>query len=140
MVTHFRLVPAAVFMYDCSRLLFLLLLLNSQLNSGFGLYSGHIPLAMYTAPNALFPLMSLFLFIFPDRSRAYIPLYITGKAISLLCLIVWLFFAFRQILDTSRIMWAVFFCAADIGTIMGMLLQNFDARYSENITKIDGGE
>jgi hypothetical protein len=119
-----RLVPAAIFFYDCSRLLFLLTLLYTIQSTGLQMHISNLPLMMYSAPNALFPLMSFFLLIRSDGYGNFIPLYITGKVLALLCMLIWLFFVFQQIIDIRRVMWAIFFCAADLGTIMGMAMQN----------------
>jgi len=120
----FRLVTAAIFVYDCSRLAFLISLLHSHLSTAPDSGSLTIPFMMYTAPNALFPLMSFFLFNSLDLYRSYIPLYITGKILALLCMLIWLLFTLQYLFDTYKILWAVFFCAADLGTIMGMAMQN----------------
>ena len=130
MIKKFRLVPASVFIFDCSRFFFLLKLL--QLNSGPFIGSIHLPLVMYASPNALFPLMSLFLLIRFDVSGAYIPLYITGKILAMLCLAVWMFFALEYIFGADKIMWAVFLCAADLGTIMGMATQKINRQETTN--------
>jgi len=116
----FRLIPTVIFIYDCSRLFFLIALLGFFLK--LGPESGIIkfPLLVYTAPNALFPLMSLFLLIHFDFSRAYIPLYITGKFLGLLCMMVWILFSLRFASHSSLLFWAVSLGAADLGTIMGM--------------------
>ncbi|GHV85117.1 hypothetical protein AGMMS50230_07250 [Spirochaetia bacterium] len=143
MVKRLRTVQTAVFIYDCSRLIFLLMLLVSYLKQEADpvLFRGlPLPYMMYTAPNALFPLMALFLFLNFDTFRVYVPLYITGKSLSLLCMLIWLFFALQQFVFTaggfsgqillgalSRVLWAVFLCAADIGTIMGMLVMREEA-------------
>ena len=134
MTKNFRLVPAAVFIYDCSRFLFLLMLLSFFLKSMPELQSVNLPLMMYAAPNALFPLMAFFLLFRFDISKAYIPLYITGKTLALLCMFIWLFFALQQIFNVFRVLWAVFFCAADLGTIMGMAMRNEEVQSSQEIT------
>ena len=55
-----------------------------------------------------------------SASGAYVPLYITGKVLSMLCLIIWIFFSLRQIFNTRDILWAVFLFIAELGTVMGM--------------------
>ena len=120
-IKGFNPVPMAVFIFDCSRFLFLLRLLALVPAPGSGFGNINLPLMMYAAPNALFPLMSFFLLIRFDVSRAYIPLYIIGKVLGLMCVLIWLFFI-RRIPEAS-IMWAVFLCAADAGTVMGTALR-----------------
>jgi len=132
-------VSIAIFIFDCSRLLFLLKLLVIYLKPGSGFGTVNLPLMMYAAPNALFPLMSFFLLIRLDNSRAYIPVYIIGKVLGLLCMMIWLFFSVRQIPEISKILWAVFLCTADIGTIMGMALRD-DSSLTRTMDVTEGGE
>jgi hypothetical protein len=131
-------VPIAVFVYDCFRLLFLLTLLVQYLKHGMGF---NIPLFMYAAPNALFLLMSFSLLIRPDDFRAYIPLYITGKALSLLCMVIWLVITMGQMLNVKGILWVLFLSAADMGTIMGTALRtNSVDRQDIRVDLAEGGE
>jgi len=117
-----RIVPAAILFFDCSRLLFLLTLLAAYMRPHEMIRGSGFPYMMCAAPNVLFPLMSFFLFIRLENFKAFIPLYITGKSLALLCMILWLFTSFIQINITGleRIVWAVFLGLADLGTIMGM--------------------
>ena len=121
-IRHLRLVPAAVFIFDCSRFLFLLVILAVFLNTALDFKIVRLPLIMYASPNALFPLMSFFLLIRFNASRAFIPLYIVGKALCLLCVIIWILFSLKQKqgLFAPEVMWLMFLSAADLGTIMGM--------------------
>ncbi|MDR0447540.1 MAG: hypothetical protein LBH07_02610 [Treponema sp.] len=128
-----RLAPIAVLIYDCSRFLFLLMLLSiyQKPESPFNL-----PLVMFTAPNALFPLMSFFLLVHFESSKAYKPLYIMGKSLSLLCIILWLIFTMHLILNIQRVLWAVFLGIADLGTISGIAVWNEET----NLVTAQGGE
>jgi hypothetical protein len=115
-----------VFVYDCSRFLFLLAL-TASLAPGAALSGGvELPQVMIAAPNALFPLMSFFVLFRFDISRSYAPLYMAGKTCALICLGAWIVFSPpRQAgLNPGRsvagVSWAVFLGAADVGTIMGM--------------------
>ncbi|MCL1812473.1 MAG: hypothetical protein FWG29_02995 [Treponema sp.] len=145
---NLRLVPAVVFIYDCSRLLFLVALSGVFLRPGPDLKSINFPLMMFVSPNALFPLISFFLLIRFDIFKAYIPLYITGKALCLVCLTVWLFFGLRQILGIREILWPVFLSAADLASIMGTALYNTELPYENsgaeaprtNVHAAEGGE
>ena len=119
-----RLVPAVVFVYDCTRLFFLIAVLAIFLNPDLEFKIINLPMMMFIAPNALFPLMSFFLLIFFRQSRAFIPLYIIGKALCLLCLIVWMFYMLDKISGIREILWAVLLCVADFATIMGAVLQS----------------
>jgi hypothetical protein len=118
---HFRrvFVSVAILFFDCSRLLFLLALLAAQVKPAEMFRIGGFPYIMCAAPNALFPLISFFLFIYPQMSKPYIPLYITGKCLALLCMVLW--FMDRLVISgADSIMWVFFLGIADIGTIMGM--------------------
>ena len=126
-----RIVPAAILFFDCSRMLFLLTLLTAYLKPGEMFQGIAFPYMMCAAPNALFLLMSLFLFIRPAAFGAYIPLYITGKSLSLLCMIFWLLLSLNRT-GVERIMWAVFLGLADLGTIMGMVVMGTE---ETNITE-----
>jgi len=132
----FRLVTAVIFVYDCSRLAFLISLLRNYLSTVPDSGSLTIPYMMYTAPNALFPLMSFFLLKNLSLYKPYIPLYITGKVLALLCMLIWLLFTLQYLFDTYKILWAIFFCAADLGTIMGMALRNVEIPNMQNQVKM----
>jgi hypothetical protein len=83
----FRPLRAVLFAYEMIRLLFLLFLAYFlQLPISF-------PWPLYAVPNALFPLMTLFLLIRLPDYRAYIPLYIAGKISALAASLGWLFFS-----------------------------------------------
>ncbi|MDR2551867.1 MAG: hypothetical protein LBD31_01685 [Treponema sp.] len=120
------LVRASLFVYDCSRFLFLLLVFLALNPGGSGPFqnpAGVFPHVMYAAPNALFPLMSFFLLIRFGLSRAYIPLYATGKALCVLCLFIWLILAIRWFRQIPRLLvWPFFIGAADLGSVMGAFL------------------
>jgi hypothetical protein len=47
-----------------------------------------IPWLAFASPGALFPLMALFLWLDISRYKAYLPLYIAGKCIGILSLLV----------------------------------------------------
>ncbi|MDR1388533.1 MAG: hypothetical protein LBJ31_00960 [Treponema sp.] len=108
-----------LFAYDCLRLFFLLAILLPL--SDFDPPRAGIPLLMYAAPNALFPLMSLFLLIRFEASKQYIPLYATGKLVVLACVVVWLFFDLHLAGMRRPLFWA-FIGAADLGSLGVMAL------------------
>ena len=68
-------------------------------------YSGtfQVPYLVYTAPNALFPLMAFFLLIRPRESHSYLSLYIAGKTVTISAALGWLVFFFFKLSDTLRI-------------------------------------
>ena len=134
-IKNLRLVPLVVFVFDCSRLLFLVALSGVFLRPGPDFKSINLPLMMFVSPNALFPLISFFLLIRFDISKAYIPLYITGKALCLVCLVAWLFFTLRQIFSIREILWSVFLSAADLATIMGIALKNAESFHENSVVE-----
>ncbi|MDR1232217.1 MAG: hypothetical protein LBK61_12565 [Spirochaetaceae bacterium] len=80
-----RSVPAFVlFLYDCARLGFILAIVKEQ---------GNIPLL---TANALFPIVSFFLFDNSRKYREYVPLYAAGKAVGVFAGIVWLFVTLKN--------------------------------------------
>ncbi|MDR2072923.1 MAG: hypothetical protein LBP60_05785 [Spirochaetaceae bacterium] len=129
------MVRAAIFLYDCSRLFFLLIL-TGALSGPLGMFRGvdqTFPYMTLAAPNALFPLMSFFLLFRFEISRPYLPLYISGKTLGLLSILLWLFFLFSQAgpsgllelmdQDSARPMaWIFLTGIVDLGTILGMIL------------------
>ncbi|MDR0567872.1 MAG: hypothetical protein LBG87_01520 [Spirochaetaceae bacterium] len=56
---------------------------------------GVFPYAVYVVPNALFPLMTYFLWIRFSLYKPYIALYIAGKTIGVVSIIGWCIFSFR---------------------------------------------
>jgi hypothetical protein len=87
----FRPLRAVLFAYEMIRLLFLLFL-------------GHFlqppvsfPWPVYAVSGVLFPLMTLFLLIRLPDYKAYLPLYIAGKAAALAASLGWLFFSGNSI-------------------------------------------
>ncbi|MDR2182092.1 MAG: hypothetical protein LBN92_05365, partial [Treponema sp.] len=111
---------ALLLAYDCLRLL-VLLALFSLFNPGPAGITASFPFLMYTAPNALFPLMSLFLLIRFEASRLYIPLYVTGKLIVLVCAAAWLLVNLR-IAAAQRLLFWTFAALADFGSLLGVVL------------------
>jgi hypothetical protein len=109
-----RTVRTAVFIYDCSRLLFLLGLLPQNAGAAF-------PILVYAVPNALFPLMSFFLLIRLEASRAYIPLYMTGKILSISVMALWFFIIVIQMKEPRSALPMFILGAADIGSVFSFL-------------------
>ena len=83
---------AGLFFYECMRLFCLVffLLVASHDVSITGTYS------VYMSPNALFPLMALFIWLKPEEYANYSTLYIAGKVIALVSFYVWEIFSFRE--------------------------------------------
>jgi hypothetical protein len=84
-------------MYDLLRLLGLLwilpaLIIIPETMGGIG-----VPLAVYAAPNVLFPLMSFFLLVKPEEHRPFVPLYLAGKAVAIVANLGWFFSSLGQL-------------------------------------------
>jgi hypothetical protein len=84
-----RLLAALLFFYECLRLL--VLLIFQIIAPSEGLISGVLP--VYISSNALFPLMTLFVWLKPEEYRNYLSLYIAGKLIVLVSFFAWQFFS-----------------------------------------------
>jgi hypothetical protein len=129
------MVRAAVFIYDSFRLFFLLILVGA-LSGPLGMFQGFdqaFPYMALAAPNALFPLMSFFLLFRFEISRPYLPLYISGKTLGLLSILLRLFFLFSQagssgfleLMDQDsarRMAWIFLMGIVDLGTVLAMIL------------------
>jgi hypothetical protein len=101
---EYRTLRAALCIYDWLRLLLMISILTGfgalqsagEGSEGIAFVTGGVPFLVCTAPNALFPLMSLFLWLRFHPYRIYIPLYIAGKVIVLAALGGWLFFLLQS--------------------------------------------
>jgi hypothetical protein len=70
-----------------------------QETSGNGVFpEGFFPYVVYVVPNALFPLMTYFLWIRLPLYKPYIALYIAGKTIAVVSIIGWAIFSFRPLI------------------------------------------
>jgi hypothetical protein len=95
---HYRPLRAAFFFYDLFRLL-LLATLFAFFSPLEGAESGAVfPFLAYVSPNALFPLMALFLWLRLEEFRSYLSLYLAGKLIALIAFYAWGIFSFRPAL------------------------------------------
>ncbi|MDR2768099.1 MAG: hypothetical protein LBB82_07215 [Treponema sp.] len=122
-----------IFFYDILRVFFLLALLagvTGDPSGPGGMFQGapdglRFPYMVYAAPNALFSIMSFFLLIRSGESKAFVPLYITGKVISVTALVSWALFAFLKLRGFPPFMLLLFFLgAADLTTVAGTALLN----------------
>ena len=87
-----RPLGAGLFVYECLRLLLLVvfLLVSSQEPSGYGTHS------VYMSSNALFPIMALFMWLKPGDYGNYSTLFIAGKIIAIFTFYVWEIVSFRD--------------------------------------------
>jgi len=99
---HLRPLRLTLFVYDVARLAALLSVLSAVFPGlGGGADGGlALPLVAYSAPNALFPLMGLFLLLRPADYAPFTPLYAAGKAIFASGVVAWFFFSFNALLGT----------------------------------------
>ena len=75
---------------------------------------------VYAAPNALFPLMTLFLWLDTSRYGAYLPLLLAGKCIGVFSLLGWSIVFRRMIMIEELLNGAIIWLAPQI--IEGILL------------------
>lgn len=61
---------------------------------------GTFPWLVCLSPNALFPLMALFIWLKPADYRSFIPLYVAGKFLSVAAFVSWCVFSFRSLLQS----------------------------------------
>jgi hypothetical protein len=84
-----KLLKPALFIYECARIIVVSTYMVFQGNqAGF-------PVIAFAAPSALFPLIALFIWLDASRYRVYLPLFVAGKILCILSLLVW-FLVFRQ--------------------------------------------
>ena len=89
---------AALFFYECFRILFLVVLLFIMPpESGYPEGSfAFFPYFVYLSANALFPLMALFVWLRPQEYRNYLSLYMAGKIIASISFYAWGFLSSRE--------------------------------------------
>jgi hypothetical protein len=90
----YRPLRAILFIYECFRLI-ILVGIFSFLEPGGG--AEMFPWPVYTVPNALFPLMTFFLWRRFSRSTAYTSLYASGKCIALASITGFCVFSWQNI-------------------------------------------
>ncbi|MDR3146167.1 MAG: hypothetical protein LBU21_07810 [Treponema sp.] len=126
----YRPLRLALFIYDGIRLLLLIgfwAVLLPFFEADAAEAGGMLPVLVYTAPNALFPLMTLFLWLRFSAYDAYITLYIAGKAVIVAAGLGWLLFTLPGI-DRGRIgryiagLWVAFLIITDTLSVTGCLM------------------
>jgi hypothetical protein len=97
-MNKYKPLRAGLFFYEVFRALFLagLFVFFSPVEGANG---GVFPSLVYMTPNALFPLMALFLWVRLGEFEAYLPLYLAGKVITVIAYYAWSLFSFRPVLD-----------------------------------------
>lgn len=81
-----RVLKPALFIYECFRIVILAFTLVYTLPG-----ISAVSLLAFSSPQALFPLMALFLMLDVVRYKNYIPLFIAGKCIGMFTLLIWSF-------------------------------------------------
>jgi hypothetical protein len=137
----YRPLGAGLFFYDCLRLLLLVVFL--LMASVGGSISGPFP--VYMSSNALFPLMTLFIWLKPGEYRNYIALYTAGKIIALVLFFIWEIFTFSELIrfniqEKSVIILTIgaLLSVADILSVWGVLVIN--RKFRRVMALENGGE
>jgi hypothetical protein len=117
--------------------------------SGGGEFSNPLfPYVMYVVPNALFPLMTYFVWIRLFLYQSYIPLYIAGKTIALVAVIGWGVFSFNRIIAALSIgargigilgLILLLTVADTLSVLGGLLLQTKISRMNRLVAQPGGG-
>lgn len=140
-----------LFVCELFRLILLLSVLavlgpSYGISGGGGLINRLFPYVVYVVPNALFPLMTYFLWIRLSLYQSYVPLYIAGKTIALVALMGWVIFSFRSIIAALNIGargilgFILLLTAADIFSVVGgVLLQTKISRTNRFAAQAEGG-
>jgi hypothetical protein len=123
-MNRFRVSRLVLFLYDIARL-FVIVATMTQLGK-LSLFDGSFPYLVYASSQALFPIMTWFIYMDAKTHLAYIPLHITGKCIHIVLSGVWIFGAVSTGLATLS--FDLFVCLGltliilftDIISILGM--------------------
>ena len=113
---------AGLFFYEVLRLLLLVIFLF-LMPPGNGTF---FPYLVYLSANAMFPLITLFIWLRPGEYRNYISLYLAGKIIGVVSFYAWEIFVSREfpglenIVKSLVLFWgSIFISLADILSIGG---------------------
>jgi hypothetical protein len=111
----YRPLRTGLFVYECARLVFLLgAFMALRPDEGTPVF----PWLACAAPNALFPLMTLFLLLDGVRYSGYAPLYAAGKCVSFIATALWCVFFQQQIITAILLDDTIRFMAPGIGGIL----------------------
>jgi hypothetical protein len=98
----YRPLRAVLFLYELVRFGALISLLTVLGPSFTGSGDDNVfPYLAFTAPNALYPLMTMFLLLRLEEFGAYIPLYAAGKVIGGAVFFIWCGFSYRIFLEAA---------------------------------------
>jgi hypothetical protein len=93
---EYRPLRGGIFVYDMLRLIVMLETTVVFTLPADGPGGSFFPLPAYMAPNALFPMMALLLWLRPDEHGSYVFLYIAGKIVGIMANLGWLAFSFKN--------------------------------------------
>jgi hypothetical protein len=99
----YRPLRAVLFFYELLRLLVLAILFAVFSPLEGAVKGGVFPYLVYMTPNALFPLMTLFLWLKLEDHRNYLPLYMAGKVIAVAVFYVWGIFSLRTAIGLENL-------------------------------------
>jgi hypothetical protein len=91
----YRPLRAALFFYELLRLLLLGVFFAVFSPLEGAAKGGVFPYLVYVTPNALFPLITLFVWLRLEDNQNYLPLYMAGKVIAVAVFYVWGIFSLR---------------------------------------------
>ena len=72
-------------------------------SNGESLGSSVLPWLAFASPNVLFALISLFLWVDPERHASYVPLYAAGKLVFACAALLWLIFSVEDVLGAMSL-------------------------------------
>jgi hypothetical protein len=96
-MAEYKPLRTVLFIYELLRLVTLLGVVGGLAPAGGSVFFP-LPWLFYAVPNALFPLMTLFVRLDGFSYRPYVPLYTAGKVIAAAVLLGWAVFSFQEIL------------------------------------------
>jgi hypothetical protein len=122
---RFRFLQLVLFLYDLVRLIVIVGII-AQLGK-VSLLNGSFPYLVYSSSQALFPIMTWFIYTDAEKYLAYFPLNIAGKGVNILLSAIWVFHAASEI--SSSMSFELFLCLGltliivftDIMSILGMI-------------------
>lgn len=138
----FKPLAAALFFFECFKLLALVVFLVATPPEGLGGI-----LSVYLSSNALFPLMALFAWLKPEEYRNYLSLFVAGKVIVLVSFYIWLGFSFLSGLGLESATKNVFFlggcffvCILDLLSVCGAWMIKAKFRHTQTLGSSRGME
>lgn len=113
-----------IFIYEFFRFMVMIgifAVFRSWQGAGSGAFVEKVfPYVIYVVPNALFPLMTYFLWIRFSLYKAYIALYIAGKTIVVVSIIGWGVFSFKSMLTSTGIDWTSMLMIAGVTLLLAV--------------------